>query len=48
MKIKSYEEARKKLSEQKQAKIVNWYAETFSRIEDIPLSEINYYLEELE
>lgn len=47
MEIKTHKQARAKLTEQEQADIVNWYADTFNYIEDIPIKEINYYLREL-
>lgn len=45
--IKTHKQADKILSEKDKADIVNWYAETFHTIYDIPIAEINYYLEEL-
>jgi len=45
MKIKNYEEARKKIAEKEQMNIVNWYCGTINYIHDVPLKEINFYME---
>lgn len=45
MKVKDHKEARAKLTEEQQMEIVNWYAGTFNYIEDIPINEINFYMD---